>query len=43
MAREARKHGARAKVTKIGVLATMPDGSIIVTRSAARLVAWLGY
>lgn len=44
LAREARRHGYRARVTRAGhVLAVSPCGAVIATRSAVRLATWMGY
>ena len=44
LAREARRNGYTARVTKTGqVLAIACDGGIIATTSATRLATWMGY
>jgi hypothetical protein len=43
IARFARKHGCKTRVHSTHVLVFLPDGSVLATQTASRLVAWLGY
>jgi hypothetical protein len=43
MAREARRHGNRARVVRDHVLVIAPCGAARAFRNATSLVAWMGY